>query len=153
MRKSLFILVVAFILAVASSAAANTLIVEKVHSGDLVEFRGGFTVHLTGIAVPDRTSQIGWEAFDFTKRRLEGQRVAVFTWTADNTATGTVLGENGVAFAKISYGKGLTIDIAAELLERGFARVDPDRLPEGYDHYLEIERQAKDQKAGIWASL
>ena len=71
---------------------------------------------------------------------------------SENTAAGIVLGEDGLAFAKISYGKGLSFDIAAELLERGLARVDPDRLPDGYDHYLEIERQAKDQKVGIWAN-
>ncbi|MCW8985195.1 MAG: thermonuclease family protein [Thermoanaerobaculales bacterium] len=153
MRNFLFILLLVLILAVATSAAANTLVVAEVHGGDLVEFEGGFTVHLTGIVVPGRTTQIGWKAFDFTKRRLEGKRVAVFTWTTDDTAAGIVLGEDGLAFAKISYGKGLSIDIAAELLERGFARVDPDRLPEGYDHYREIERRAKDQQVGIWASL
>ena len=28
---------------------------------------------------------------------------------------------------------------------------NPDRLPEGYEHYLEIERQAQDRRVGIWA--
>ncbi len=152
MRRYLFSLLVALIMALATSAAGNTLIVVEVHAGDLVEFEGGFKVHLTGIVVPGSTTQIGWKAFDFTKRRLEGKRVAIFTWTTDNTAAGIVLGEDGLAFAKISYGRGLSIDIAAELLGRGLARIDPDRLPEGYDHYLEIESQAKDQKLRIWAN-
>jgi len=30
--------------------------------------------------------------------------------------------------------------------------VDSEHLPEGYDHYLDIERQAKAQKLGIWAN-
>jgi endonuclease YncB( thermonuclease family) len=158
MRRIPLIMLVSIISIAAVPASANTLIVAEVHSGDLVEFEGGFTVHLTGIAAPDRQTQIGWEAFDFTKRRLEGKRVAVFTWTTDNTAAGIVFGDDGLAFAKIVYGNGLSndkgasTDIAAELLERGFARVDPDHLPEGYEHYREIERRARDQKLGIWAN-
>ncbi len=152
MRRISLITLLAFISIVAAPASANTLVVAKVHGGDLVEFQGGFTIHLTGIVVPNRNTQIGWEAYDFTKRRLEGKRVAVFTWTTDNTAAGIVFGEDGLAFAKISYGKGLSVDIAVELLERGYARVDPDHLPEGYDHYREIERRARDQKLGIWAN-
>jgi len=152
MPRIFLISLVALLSIPASPVAANTLVVAEVHAGDLVEFEGGFTVHLTGIVVPGRTTQIGWMAFDFTKRRLEGKLVAVFTWTTDNTPAGIVLGEDGLAFAKISYGKGLSVDIAAELLERGFARVDSEHLPEGYDHYLDIERQAKAQKLGIWAN-
>ena len=41
---------------------------------------------------------------------------------------------------------------AAELLELGYAKVDPDRLPEGYEHYRELERRAKDRQVGLWAS-
>jgi len=151
MPRIFLITLVALLSTLPSPAAANTLVVTAVHAGDLVEFEGGFTVHLTGVVVPGRTTQIGWEAFDFTKRRLEGKRVAVFTWTTDNAAAGIVLGEDGLAYAKISYGKDLSIDIAAELLERGYARVDPGHLPEGYDHYREIERRAKEKELGIWA--
>jgi endonuclease YncB( thermonuclease family) len=151
MPRRILTLLVAFVVMPVGPAAANTLVVAEVHAGDLVEFEGGFTVHLTGIVVPGRTTHIGRQAFDFTKRRLEGKRVAVFTWTTDNTAGGIVFGEDGLASAKISYGKALSNDIAAELLERGFARVDPDRLPEGYEHYLEIERQAQEGRVGIWA--
>jgi endonuclease YncB( thermonuclease family) len=152
MPRMILILLVASVMMPAGPAAANTLVVAEVHAGDLVEFEGGFTVHLTGIAIPGRTTQIGWTAFDFTKRRLEGKLVAVFTWTTDNTAAGIVIAADGLAFAKISYGKDPAIDIAAELLERGLARVDPDRLPEGYDHYMEIECQARNRKVGLWAN-
>jgi len=152
MRRRSLVMLVALFSILPAQAAANTLIVAEVHAGDLVEFEGGFTVHLTGIVVPGPRTQVGWEAFDFTKRRLEGKQVAVFTWTTDNTAAGIVRGEDGLAFAKIVYGKDLSIDVAAELLENGYARVDPEHLPEGFEHYREIERQAKDQKLGIWAS-
>jgi len=152
MPRIFLITLIALLLLPSNPAAANTLTVAEVHAGDLVEFEGGFKAHLTGIVVPGPTSQIGWKAFDFTKRRLEGKLVAVYTWTDDNTAVGIVLGEDGLASAQILYWKGLSVDIAAELLEQGLARVDPDRLPEGYDHYLEIERLAKDQEVGIWAS-
>jgi hypothetical protein len=50
------------------------------------------------------------------------------------------------------YSKGLSIDIAAELLENDFARVDPDYLPEDCEHYRDIEYQAKERMLGLWAS-
>ena len=152
-----FIAVVAFFTLSAIPATANTLVVAEVRGGCIVEFEGGFTVHLTGIVAPGPETQVGLEAYDFTKRRLEGKRVAVFTRTTDNTAAGIVYGEDGLAFAKIVYGgrssgTGAGIDIAAQLLERGYARVDPDHLPDGYEHYLDIEQRAKERKLGLWAS-
>ena len=152
MRRIALTLLVSLISMAAIPAIANTLVVAEVHSGGLVEFDGGFTVHLTGVVVPGRETRIGQEAYDFIKHRLAGKRVAVFTWTTDNTAAGIVFGEDGLAFAKISYGKDLAIDIAAELLERGFARVDPDHLPESLEIYREIERRAKEKRLGIWSS-
>ena len=142
---------------VAIPAAAHTLVVAEVSSGNLIEFEGGFTVHLAGISVPDASTPIGRKAHKFVKLRIEGKRVAVFTWTTDNTAAGIVHGEDGLAFAKIVYGRGLSekgsgTDIAAELLELGYAKVDPEHLPDGYDNYLEVEARARKQKLGIWAA-
>jgi len=158
MPRIFLILLVALLSMPAGQAAANTLVVAEVHAGDLVEFEGGFTVHLTGIEVPGCSTEIGRKAFDYTKGLLEGKLVAVFTWTTDNTAAGIVRGEDGLAFAKIMYSvgllndKGVSADIAAELLEHGFAKVNSDRLPEDFGHYREIERRARDQKVGIWAN-
>jgi endonuclease YncB( thermonuclease family) len=152
MRRNLLFLLPIPLMILTGSAAANTLVVAAVHPGCVVEFEGGFMVHLTGIAVPEAESKNGWSADDFVKRRLVGKRVAVFTWTTDNTATGIVHGEDALAFAKVMYGADLSIDIASELLERGFARVDPENLPEGFEHYREIERHAKERRLGAWAS-
>lgn len=154
-----FILIFALIATLGLSAEANTLVVSKVRGGCIVVFEGGFTVHLTGVSIPGPKTQIGRLAHDFAKRRLERKRVAVFTWTTDNTATGIVRGEDGLAFAKVVYGEGLSgkgagggTDIAAELLELGYARVDSDHLPDGYEHYRDLERYAKDRQVGLWAS-
>jgi endonuclease YncB( thermonuclease family) len=141
---------------VAIPVTANTLVVAKVSSGNLIEFEGGFAVHLAGISVPGPDTPIGRQAHAVVKQRIEGKRVAVFTWTTDNTAAGIVHGEDGLAFATIVYGRGLSekgsgTDIAAELLELGYARVDPEHLPDGYEHYRDIERRAKQQNLGIWA--
>ena len=147
-----------FILAasMAIPVAANTLVVAEVSSGNTIEFEGGFAVHLAGVSVPDPDTPIGRRAHEFVKLRIEGKRVAVFTWTTDNTAAGIVHGEDGLAFAKIVYGRGLSgkgsgTDIAAELLELGYARVDSKHLPDGYEHYRDIERRAKRQHLGLWA--
>jgi endonuclease YncB( thermonuclease family) len=152
MRRISLMLLIALISVAAGTAVANTRIIAKVHPGCLVELEGGFTVRLTGISVPGARTRIGYRAYDFAKRRLEGKRVAFFTWTRDNTAAGIVYGEDGLAFAKIEYGRGLSTDIAEELLELGLARVDPQHLPEDCQHYREIERQAKERKLGLWAS-
>jgi len=134
-----------------ASVAANTLTVARVHAGDIVEFQGGWKTRLTGIIAPGPTDPIGYQAFDFTKRRLEGQVVAVFTWTTDNTSAGIVYGDDGLPFAKIMYGEDMSLDISALLLERGYARVDGDHLPDGYERYWEIERVARNKRLGIWA--
>ena len=62
MPRMFLIMLVALLAIPAGPAAANTLLVAEVHAGDLVEFEGGFTVHLSGILVPGRTTQIGWKA-------------------------------------------------------------------------------------------
>ena len=144
--------VVALAMLIVASVAANTLTVARVHAGEIIEFEGGWKTHLTGIIVPSPRDPIGYQAFDFTKRRLEGKFVAVFTWTTDNTAAGIVHGEDGLPFAKVMYGEGRSIDIAALLLEKGYAQVDDDHLPEGYEHYREIEREAREKQLGIWAT-
>jgi endonuclease YncB( thermonuclease family) len=134
----------------AGIAAANTLTVASVHAGGVIEFEGGWETHLAGITVPDRTTPIGYQAFDFTKRLLEGKTVAVFTCTTDNTSAGIVYGEDGLPFAKIVFGTDLETDIAALLLEKGYARVDENCPTENYDAYKDIEREARRQGVGLW---
>ena len=143
-------LVVTALLVFTPTAAANTLTVAKVHDGGTVEFEGGFTVHILGILVPSPETVVGRKAFDHVKRQLEGKVVKVFTWTTDNTAASIVYGDDELAFAKIMCGEGLATDIAAELLECGFAQVDSDHLPEGCLHYRTIETRAREDNVGIW---
>ena len=151
MARKTNVLIVVLSLVLVTAVVANTLTVARVHAGDIVEFEGGWRTHLTGIIVPSPRDPIGRQAFDFSKRRLEGKVVAVFTWTTDNTSAGIVYGNDGLPFAKIMCGEDMSIDIAALLLEKGYARVDDDHLPEGYEHYREIEREARDKRLGIWA--
>ncbi len=151
MKETTAVLAAAALL-ICAIAAANTRRVAAVHAGDLIEIEGGWTTRLTGIRVPALNHPIGWQAYDFTKRRLEGQTVAMFTWTKDDTAATIVRDQDGRPFATIMFGKGLATDIAALLLERGLARVEKEYLPEGSQHYFEIERAARHQGLGIWAS-
>lgn len=150
MKKTSAILTVVSLL-ICAAVAANTRVVTHVHAGDLIEVEGGWTTRLTGISVPPSSDPIGWQAYDFTKRRLEGQRVAMFTWTTDNTAATIVRDDAGRPFAQILFGEGLALDIAALLLEKGLARVDADHLPDFCEHYVEIERVARENGVGIWA--
>lgn len=150
MKKTAVILTAVSLL-IGAPAAANTRVIVRVHAGDVIEIEGGWTTRLTGISVPPPSDPIGWKAYDFTKRRLEGQTVAMFTWTRDNTAATIVRDGEGRPFAQIQFGRGFGTDIAVLLLERGLARVDPDHLPDFCSHYLDIEREARDKKVGVWS--
>ena len=150
MKKAAAILVTAAML-ICAIGAGNTRVVARVHAGDLIEIEGGWTTRLTGIRVPAPDDPVGRQAYDFTKRRLEGRTVAIFTWTTDNSADTIVHDPDGRPFATIMFGKDLATDIAVLLLEKGFARVDREHLPEHCQHYLEIERKARELGLGTWA--
>ncbi len=136
-------------------SAANTGTIMTVHSGDLIEFEGGFTVKLLGIRTPDKSTKLGYQVYDFTKLELEGKVVKLFTYTTNNMASGIVYGDEGHPFAQIVYGKGLnsrdwSVNFNELLLRRGYAIVDNKYLPEELRHFIDIEKTARAQKLGIW---
>ncbi len=147
LKKMAFI---GMVLAVVGSAAGHTGVVKRVLSGDLVQFGDTFVARLTGIACPPREEQIGYEIYDFTKRQLEGQTVALFMWTTDNTAAGIVHDGKGYPFVQIYYGKGASVSFNELLLKKGYARVDPKYLPDDLKHYLDLEKEAWEKGLGIW---
>jgi endonuclease YncB( thermonuclease family) len=145
----------AAVLAAAIAATGNIGTVTKVLSGDLVRIGDSFVARLTGIRAPQRNEPLGYEIYDFTKRRLEGQTVRLFTWTTDNTAAGIVYDEEGYARVQIFYGR-LTgekrggVSFNEVLLKKGYARVDPQYLPDDLKHYYDLEKEARDKGLGIW---
>jgi endonuclease YncB( thermonuclease family) len=145
-------LIFAVVLAAAVSAAGHTGIIKKVLSGDLVQIGDTFVARLTGIAAPSREEGIGHEIYDFTKRELEGRTVAIFTWTADNTAAGIVHDEKGYPFVQVFYGEGASVSFNEVLLKKGYARVDTKYLPDSLKHYIDLEKEAREKGLGIWKS-
>jgi len=143
-------IVVAVLLAGAVSVAGHTGIIKKVLSGDLVQIGDTFVARLIGISAPSREEGIGNEIYDFTKRELEGQTVAIFTWTTDNTAAGIVHDEKGYPFVQIYYGEGASVSFNEVLLKKGFARVDTKYLPDDLKHYIDLENEARGKRLGIW---
>jgi endonuclease YncB( thermonuclease family) len=143
-------IVVMVLLAAAISVAGHTGIIKKVLSGDLVQIGDTFVARLTGISAPSREEGIGYEIFDFTKRELEGQTVAIFTWTTDNTAAGIVHDEKGYPFVQIYYGERASVSFNEVLLKKGYARVDAKYLPDDLKHYVDLEKEAREKGLGIW---
>lgn len=129
----------------------NTLTVIKVEAGDLIVLGEGWRTRLTGISSPGPDHPIGYRAFDFTKRHVEGAVVKVFTWTTDNTAAGIVRDEQGLPRATILFARNWSRDLAEALLTEGLARVDQSMLPKDCEHYLAIEAEARRQGVGLWA--
>jgi len=157
-RVTLAVGLLAALLAVAISAAANIGVVTKVLGGDLVQFGESFRARLTGIRAPLRSEPLGDEIYDFTKRQLEGQTVRLVTWTTDNTAAGIVYDEEGYARVQIFYGrlsgeKGGGVSFNEVLLKKGYARVDPKYLPDELKYYLDLEKDARAKGLGIWKTL
>jgi endonuclease YncB( thermonuclease family) len=126
------------------------LTILKVHSGDEIEFEGGWKTRLTGIDAPDEGAPGGAAALRFTRELVEGQRVAVFTLSTDNTAAGIVRDADGMPFAEIHLGPERDIDLGVLLLSEGLARVDEHFLPDHLAHYPELEAEARLRKQGIW---
>jgi|GEM_PF-821660 len=143
-------MIVPAVLAAVISVLGNIGVIKKVLSGDLVQFGDTFVARLTGIAAPSRSEVLGYEIYDFTKRELEGQTVKLFTWTRDNKASGIVYDEKGYPFVQIYYGKGASVSFNEVMLKKGYARVDPQYLPENLKHYLDLEKEARDKGLGIW---
>jgi hypothetical protein len=145
------VLLVLAVLLLWIAAAANTGTVTKVKSGGVVLF-GGFEARLTGLIVPGAyESDLGYKIYDFAKRELEGRVVKLFTWTRDNTAAGIVYDDEGRAFVQILCGKDMDISFNELMLKKGYARVDPEYLPDDLRHYLDLEKEAREKDLGIWA--
>lgn len=145
-----FMLVILIMLSFQISAVCNTGVVKKVLRGDLVQIGETFVARLTGITVPPRDETLGYRIYDFTKRELEGKTVKIFTWTKDNTAAGIVYDENGYPFVEIEFLEGESLSFNEILLKKGYARVDQKHLPENLKHYLDLEREAREEGRGIW---
>ncbi|TKJ37983.1 hypothetical protein CEE37_13560 [candidate division LCP-89 bacterium B3_LCP] len=143
------ILIMALLL-LPAHAGGNTLVIKSVQNGDTIEFEGGFTAHLTGIKVPSPNTQVGYKAFDFTKRAVEGKRVQVFTYTTDNTAAGIVYGKDSLPFVQIKYGEGYSTSLNELLLKKGYAKVNTKFLPEELEYFRDLESEAKRKGLGIW---
>ncbi len=151
-KKSILWIFVALLLLVAPAAGGgNTGTVTKVLGGDLVRIGDSVVARLTGVAAPDANDALGGKVFAFTKRELEGKLVKLFTWTTDNTAAGIVRNDEGRAFIQIQYGKEFAVNFNELLLEKGFARVDEEFLPEELaERYRELEKTARENGLGIW---
>ncbi|MBU8869514.1 MAG: thermonuclease family protein [Gemmatimonadales bacterium] len=150
-RIAIISIALAVIVSMAVSASANTGVVEKVIDGGTIRIGGSFVARFTGLAVPDTTTSIGLMIRDFTRQELEGKLTRLFTWTTDNTAAGIVRDGNDLPFVQIRYGDDLSTSFNEVLLEKGYARVDRNWLPEDLAHYVDLEREARRKEFGIWA--
>jgi endonuclease YncB( thermonuclease family) len=153
-KKSVILIFIGLLLLAApATAGGNTGTVTKVLEGDLVCIGDSFVVRFTGVAAPGAGDALGAEVFAFTKKELEGKLVKLFTWTTDNTAAGIVLDDEGHASIQILYGKEFSISFNELLLEKGFARVEEERLPDDLaERYRELEKAAREQGLGIWGN-
>ncbi|MBU0519715.1 hypothetical protein KJ564_12365 [bacterium] len=132
---SLFIVIALAVALLPLRAFSNTRVVDDVQPGGVLSF-GEFQARLTGLDVPGLDHRMGLEIWDFIKREIHGKKVQLFTWTTNNQASGIVRDDAGYAFAQIKYGKNWSNNLNELLLQKGYARVDADHLPEDLQHYI-----------------
>ena len=130
--------VLLLVVCAAGPVQGNTGTVDEVLSGDLVRIGDSFIARLAGIKAPPRNEVMGYQ-------------IKLFTWTTDNTAAGIVYDEEDHAFVQIYYSKGMETSLNEVLLEKGYARVDKEYLPDELKYYLELEKEAREKGLGIWA--
>ena len=129
----------------------NTLTITKVLSGDQFELEDGQKVDFVGIDAPDEGEYLYLEVYDFVKRQLEGKLVACRSFKQrDVEGKDAYSDEDGYLHMQIEYQEDFQTDFNALLLEKGYARIDENDLPEELTHYREIEQQARENKLGIW---
>ena len=154
---------------VPATAAGNSLVVKKVHRADVLEFANGWTTRLTGLRAPGPSDSIGRLALEFTRRAAGGRRVAVATFTTDDSAAGIVRDAEGYPFARVFLGSGggrkagaasrdsshgcafPEPELGLELLRRGYARVDSQFVFDSLGEYRRVEEHARGEGLGLWA--
>ena len=123
-------------------------------------FADGTTVVLDGIALEGVPPAIYEKGLRLSKRLLEGKTVDF--WGREEMEDGTTIGRircsSGRGFRPLqvrdSFPRGIlkwteAVDLNAELIAQGFARVDRNS-PEAERLLLRIEKEARDARRGLW---
>ncbi|MCB2212323.1 thermonuclease family protein [bacterium] len=153
MKRTVVLAVCMLLLLLSTHAVlANQRTIVKVHRGDIVELEGGWKARIVGVRAADLDDPYGQKAFQYAQKALEGQRVAFFSWTKDNTAAGIVYGEDGLPFATVEYGPKRK-DFGAELVSMGLAEVDTEHMPEYVEHYADLQKKAMAKQNGMWRDV
>ena len=126
--------------------------VEEVYAGDTIVIGRRRVVRLAGITIPGSTGKIlkrgqslpDGELRARVRAELLGKTVEL---VPDKYAQFTYRG-NAIAFVKLD-GK----DYGLELIRRGLARRHPKHKTQFNKTYMEAEKEARNNKAGVWARL
>ena len=111
-------------------AGAYTII-----SGDTMEYQGE-RIHLKGVKAPTAEDPYAL-ASERALQMLVALNCPVRCFVSDRTGDGETVA--------VCYG-GDESDINAAMIRKGHARIDPD-----YPDYLDLEKQAKKEKLGLWS--
>lgn len=143
-RVATFTLVVFFFVLVPGAGAEPFATVRSVIDGDTAVLEDGRRVRYLGINAPERGQPYSAEATAFNRRLSEGRRVRLEEDVVREDRYGRLL-----AYVYIDGEM-----INARLIEAGLAYllVIPPNLKH-YDPFLELQRQARAARRGIWQNL
>jgi endonuclease YncB( thermonuclease family) len=124
--------------------------VETVINGDTLLLENGTVVKLIGVTTPEandpeeRVRQFGLAASDFTQNMVEGKEIKIkYHYQQDNT--------DGRALASVYLVDGTCLN--SELIKQGYGHADRECTAGDVKEFLEYERQAQENRRGLWADM
>lgn len=124
--------------------------VETVLNGDTLLLENGRLIKLIGVCTPElnhpeqRVRNEGTAAADFTQNMVEGKKIRIKYHPRHNNPDLRVL-------ASVYLMDGTYLN--AELIRQGYGRMDEDCASADAEAFQEFERQARENKRGLWAEI
>jgi len=128
-------------------------VIKEAFAGDAIRLVGGDRIWLTGVKAPhpQHGSQpgeyFGQEARDFTEELLAAEKVRL---SCDQDDAAIPQGKPGHLLAYVFRDRD-NLDVNAELIKQGYARVTRDYPFSRLDEFLAYEAEARVKKLGLWA--
>lgn len=130
-------------------------LVVSVVDGDTVELESGDKVRLIGVDTPETVhpakpvEELGNEASEFTRSRLEGQRVRLEYDQSNATSAHRDKYNRLLAYLFVVDGN---MDFNAEIIRHGYAHAYTTYPFNRSDEFLELQGEARTERRGLWAA-
>jgi len=131
-----------------SLSRAQTHLVKRVINGDTIQLSNGERIRLIGVDTPETkhpkkpVEYFGKEASAFTKKTVEGKVVTLkYGWQSKD--------KHGYTLAYVYLKDGTFIN--AEIIKQGYGHAYTRFLFKHIEEFKQYEKEARENKRGLWA--